>query len=121
MAEAVEKFEMWAIVELMGHARIAGLISEKNIAGTNMLRVDVPDTTAQPAFTRFLGGTAIYAINPVTEDVAKTVAESLKTAPVNAYSVSRAMEKMKALQEGEEEEPESDKFYRGDNDWSEGD
>lgn len=32
----------WAIVELFGHKVIAGEISEVDVAGTQMLRVDVP-------------------------------------------------------------------------------
>ena len=32
----------WAIVEMMGHVKLAGLISEQVIAGGKLLRVDVP-------------------------------------------------------------------------------
>ena len=49
-----EKFDLWCVVELFGHSRIAGRCTEQNVAGTNMLRVDVPDTSNQPGFTRFL-------------------------------------------------------------------
>lgn len=70
------KFETWAIVELLGHQKIAGHISEQPLAGTNMLRVDVPETDKNPAFTRFIGGSAIYAINPCTEEIAKWTAEN---------------------------------------------
>ena len=47
------KFETWAIVELLGHQKIAGHISEQPLAGTNMLRVDVPETKSNPAFLIF--------------------------------------------------------------------
>lgn len=66
-----EKFDLWCVVELFGHSRIAGRCTEQNVAGTNMLRVDVPDTSNQPGFTRFLSSGAIYAINPVSEEVGK--------------------------------------------------
>ncbi|WP_151248438.1 hypothetical protein [Parabacteroides distasonis] len=56
-----EKFDLWCVVELFGHSRIAGRCTEQNVAGTNMLRVDVPDTSNQPGFTRFLSSGAIYA------------------------------------------------------------
>jgi hypothetical protein len=62
--ETAEKFEAWAIIELFGHNQIAGKCIEQNIAGTNMLRVDVPETESHPPFTRFLGSGAIYAITP---------------------------------------------------------
>jgi hypothetical protein len=37
-----EPFEGWAILELMGHRRLAGRVSEIEIAGAKMLRLDVP-------------------------------------------------------------------------------
>lgn len=90
-----EKFESWAIVELFGHNRIAGKCSEQNVAGTNMLRIDVPETEKNPAFTRLLGHAAIYAINPVTEEVATHWAKMLHCAPINAWDVREFMEKNK--------------------------
>ncbi len=37
-----EKLDLWALVELFGHTKIAGKCTEQNSAGTNMLRFDVP-------------------------------------------------------------------------------
>lgn len=71
-----EKFDLWCMVELFGHQRIAGRCTEQNVAGTNMLRVDVPETKSQPAFTRFLSSGAIYAISPVSLWDVKKVVES---------------------------------------------
>jgi hypothetical protein len=90
-----EKFESWAIVELFGHNRIAGKCSEQNVAGSNMLRIDVPETDKNPAFTRLLGHAAIYAINPVTEEVATHWAKMLNSAPIDIWDVRRFMEKNK--------------------------
>lgn len=83
-----EKFDLWCIVELFGHNRIAGRCTEQNVAGTNMLRVDVPETKKNKAFTRILSSSAIYAINPVQEDIAKAVAESLNVAPITPWELS---------------------------------
>lgn len=90
-----EKFESWAIVELFGFNKIAGKCSEQNIAGANMLRIDVPETDKNPAFTRLLGHAAIYAINPVTEEVAKHWAKMLQTAPITVWDVRDYIEKNK--------------------------
>lgn len=49
------KFEHWALVELMGHQRIAGLVSEQTIAGKGFIRVDVPKENGEIIFTRFFG------------------------------------------------------------------
>lgn len=81
-------FDLWCIVELFGHNRIAGRCTEQNIAGANMLRVDVPETKKNKAFTRILSAGAIYAINPVQEDIARAVAESLNVAPITPWSLS---------------------------------
>lgn len=86
--------EMWAIVELMGHQKIAGWCTEVPVAGTNMLRVDVPETEKQPSFTRFLGSSAIYAINPVDEATAKMIAERIKAAPIDAYDAMAVLKKL---------------------------
>lgn len=97
-----EKFDLWCVVELFGHSRIAGRCTEQNVAGTNMLRVDVPDTSNQPGFTRFLSSGAIYAINPVSEGVARQIAKNLQIQPVNIWDVRHLVDqKLKSLQDGE--------------------
>jgi hypothetical protein len=71
-------FETWAVVELMGHHQIAGRVTEESIAGTNMLRVDVPELSAErPGHTKYFGGGSIYAIHPCTEAIARQVADRL--------------------------------------------
>lgn len=87
-----EKFDLWCMVELFGHQRIAGRCTEQNVVGTNMLRVDVPETKSQPAFTRFLSSGAIYAINPVSEIVAMQIAENLQVSPVSLWDVKKVVE-----------------------------
>jgi hypothetical protein len=97
-----EKFDLWCMVELFGHQRIAGKCTEQNVAGTNMLRVDVPQTKDRQAFTRFLSSGAIYAINPVSEEVALQIAENLQVTAVNVWDVKDLVsEKLKALQSHE--------------------
>jgi hypothetical protein len=79
------KFKNWCIIELFGHQKIAGYCTEENIAGSNMLRVDVPETKAQPAFTKYYGSSAIYAINPVDETTALMAVENIQVAPINIW------------------------------------
>lgn len=88
-----EKFDLYCMVELFGHNKIAGRCTEQNIAGVNMLRVDVPETDKQPAFTKFYNGTAIYAINPITEEVAKDIANKLSNSPITVYEVRNMIER----------------------------
>lgn len=61
-----DPYEGWAIVELMGHRRLAGYVTEAEQYGTAMLRLDVHglDDTATPGVTQFYGGSAVYCITP---------------------------------------------------------
>lgn len=80
-----ESFRAWAIVEIFGHERIAGDVSEQVIAGHGFVRVDVPELDGQPAFTRMYGHAAIYSITPVSEDIARRAAAAMRVRPVNVY------------------------------------
>jgi hypothetical protein len=84
-------FETFAIVELFGHSRIAGRVTEQVIAGQGFVRVDVPELPAlgycksQASFTRMFGPGAIYSITPVDEQTACAAAQSMRVEPVNVY------------------------------------
>jgi hypothetical protein len=79
-----DKFETWAIVELFGHNQIAGLLSEQTIGGQSFVRVDVPEVDGK-GFTKFYGNGAIYAITPVTEEVAKLAVSQLAVRPIKIW------------------------------------
>ena len=80
------KNEVWGIVELFGHSRIAGRLSEHQLGG-NFVRVDVPAVGGHAAFTKLYGEKAIYAISFVDRDVALAAAEKLGLVPVSTYSL----------------------------------
>lgn len=75
------------MVELMGHQRIAGHITEKAFGSNVMLQVDVPAVGENPAFSRILSFSAIYAINPCTEEVATKIADSIREVPIVDYNM----------------------------------
>jgi hypothetical protein len=84
-----QKFEQWAYVELMGHQSIVGRCTEESLAGSNMLRVDVPH--GESFFTRYFGGSAIYAISPISEEAAKRmISRRGETAPPFAYQLQES-------------------------------
>lgn len=89
---ASDTFEEWAIVGLMGHQRIAGLIREVTIAGAGFLRIDVPAIDTEQPFSRIFGSTAIYSIDLVTEATARAVAAGLRVSPVSRWDVSPLIE-----------------------------
>lgn len=85
--QAKEKFDQWCIVELFGHNRIAGRVTEQSIGGCNFVRVDVPAVGDKPPFTKLFGNGAIYAMSPVSEEIAVSIANQLRTVPVSVYEI----------------------------------
>ncbi|MGE3175830.1 MAG: acetyltransferase [Vicinamibacterales bacterium] len=86
-------FESWAIVELMGHQRMAGFVTKADFPA-GFLRIDVPeirsgDAVTAAGFTRIVNPAALYAINPCTEDVARAMAASWRPDPVKAWELPR--------------------------------
>ncbi len=98
---------MWAVVELFGHQRIAGAISEQAFGGSAMVRLDVPEVTVTettyvdgepakvtrtiPAHTRSFGPASIYSINWCDEASATLAAHTIKHEPLRPYSLRAAM------------------------------
>lgn len=95
-----KKFEAWAIVDLFGHHRVAGKLSEQVIGGQSFIRVDIPELGACgpassesgiPAFTELYGQGAIYRIAFVDEAAARTVAAQVRERPISEWSLSQTM------------------------------
>lgn len=87
-----DKFDQWGIVEIMGHQRIAGRISEQAIGGTSFVRVDVPEIDTVPAFTKMFGSGAIYAITITDEETAITAAKSFFEKPIDTFSAREMLQ-----------------------------
>lgn len=92
MGDTQPKVEMWAIVEVMGHRRWVGHVTEEVIAGHSFVRVDVPATGTLQAFTKLLGPQSIYAITPVSEEVARRLVSSEGARPVEAWRLLPALD-----------------------------
>lgn len=75
--DATQKFESWAIAELLGHKKIAGFVTEHTLGGTALLRIDVPETANRQAYTKYFGTSSIYCLTPTTEPIARAAAEQL--------------------------------------------
>lgn len=79
------KFGQWCVVELFGHQRTAGYVTEQVIAGQGYIRVDTPAVEDQEAFSRLFGPGAIYSIIPTTEEVVRAYAARNVAAPISPY------------------------------------
>lgn len=121
MTEQPVKFETWALLELYGHARLAGLVSEQTIGGVGFIRVDVPEVQRQAVrwaeggkretfvetiagFTKFYGPGALFSITPTTEEIARAVACSIASRPIQQFELPQ----LKALEAPPEDDEEGD-------------
>lgn len=93
-------YEGWAIVELMGHRRLGGYVTEAEIAGAAMLRLDIPENEivdvpdvllgtppADVYATQFYSGAALYCLTPVTETMARAIRS--RPRPVEQWELPR--------------------------------
>ena len=88
MSTEVQSFESWAVVEIMGHVTIAGLVTEQTIAGQPLIRIDVPAVDGQAAFTKFYGGASIYCITPCDEATALAAVKGLRQKPIEVWKLN---------------------------------
>lgn len=60
----------WVLLELMGHRQRVGLAREEQIAGSLLLRIDIP-TEGDDYVTEYYGSSSIYSMRPISEEVAQ--------------------------------------------------
>jgi hypothetical protein len=87
MSENKSPFEGYCILELFGHRKLAGYVSEMEIAGQGFLRLDVPGTDGEGDATQLYNPSSVYAMTPCTEELARAVAEGKRPRPVSRYEL----------------------------------
>jgi hypothetical protein len=97
-------FNGWAILELMGHRKMAGYVSEVTFAGKGMIRIDVPGKRPtlteriesgegglpggdEPCATQLYSPDALYCLTPTSEEMARAVAASAQPMPVARWEL----------------------------------
>ena len=117
MAETEQAvFEGWAVVELMGHQSEIGFVKTQAFGQAVMFRIDTPELpereytltvpeyiahawtpagavvkrAASPARSRLVSPGALYAINPCTEEAARTAIERSSSRPLILVAVPPA-------------------------------
>jgi hypothetical protein len=88
MSDSQEKFDCWAVVEVMGHSRYAGRVTEQAIGGCAFVRVDVPAVADRLPFTKLLSQGSIFAIMPCSEEAARKIASRIVDRPITIYQPS---------------------------------
>ena len=87
-----EPYEGWAIVELMGHRRLAGHVAWQAMGGADFMRLDIHGNGdgVPPQITQFYAPGAVYCITPTTEDIARKVGARSMPVPVSRYELEPA-------------------------------
>jgi len=86
--ETATPFASWAILELMGHRRLAGYVTEQEIAGHGFIRLDVPKgPEGGLKATQFYAPGAVYAITPCLQATALRMAALSDPAPVHEWEL----------------------------------
>ncbi len=83
-----EKFDEYVILNLFGHVRRAGRLTEQQIAGHGFLRLDIP--VEDGWVTQIVNPTAVYDITPTTEELARAAAATRRHEPVRRYELPAA-------------------------------
>lgn len=90
MNDSDEKYVGWSVLELMGHRRLGGYVSETTLAGGAFLRIDVPgDADGEVHSTQYYSPGSVYCLTPCSEEAAKIVARKSRPEPVHQWELPR--------------------------------
>lgn len=84
--EVNDGFGCWAILELMGHVKLAGYVTEEELFGDKIGRIDIPGEEGF-SVTQYFGGRTIYRLIPVSEEIARAFAVRNQPRPVHMFEL----------------------------------
>jgi hypothetical protein len=102
--------ETWAIVEIMGHSKYAGRVSECQQFGAPLIRVEVPAMGEVPAFEKHFGAASIFAITPCTEEVARAAAARFHARPITMVSFPARLPAPDGWHDAADDENDDDEY-----------
>lgn len=77
-----ETIETWAYIEIMGHSKVAGRVSERKVGVSVMLQVDVPKFDEGFSHTEIYSPASIFSIKPTTEEWCRSFVKARINYPV---------------------------------------
>ncbi|MDA8311463.1 MAG: acetyltransferase [Actinomycetota bacterium] len=83
-----ESYRGWSILELMGHRRLAGMVTTEQIGRASFIRIDVPLDSDGETTSQFYSPSAVYCLTPTTEEIARAFADRNRPAPVSRYELA---------------------------------
>jgi len=84
-----DSLDTWAILELMGHRKLAGRVTEEEHFGVLLVRIDVPKNDTM--ITQFYDRNTIYCITPTTEEIVRAFAAKAQPKPIYRYELDLAL------------------------------
>jgi hypothetical protein len=103
--EQEQEFEGWALLELMGHRKLAGHVKPATIAGAGVIRIDVPGADGNVA-TQFYSPASLYCLTPIGEELARKLAQRYAPEPVTRWDLPPAIEARANGDEGDFDDDE---------------
>lgn len=119
MDQPTNTIETWAIVEIMGHTKLAGMAKTEAFGPVMMLRVDVPELPelrkkdksyyddfgnylstpqdvesvqpAEAAYTRYFGLQAVFSITPCDEPTARAAMDRMRKLSPRTLKLTKAL------------------------------
>lgn len=91
--EAAAPFDEWVICELMGRVRLAGRLTEQQIAGGHFMRLDIHREEGPAVITQLVPpppGGPVYRITITTEAVARKIGARSMPEPVARWELEPA-------------------------------
>lgn len=79
--------EQYAVVEMMGHRKVIGKVTESEIGTGSLLKVTVLGKDGDPDRTEYIGIASIYCLTIVTEETARQAAAACSPEPTFAWQV----------------------------------
>ncbi len=100
-----ETFDSWAIVELMGHVKMAGRLTEEERFGSKLGRLDIPGHDGAWSAVYF-NGASVYRLTPCTEEAARIVAKRAQPEPVHQWEIPKQIEVSPSRKRELDDDPE---------------
>lgn len=87
MSEQRTGFHGWAVLEIMGHRKLGGLVQFDPPELPGLIRVDVIADGDDPIATQYYGPSAIFCMTPTTEEMARRLARACEVRPVARWEL----------------------------------
>jgi hypothetical protein len=88
----------FCIIELFGHRRLGGYVSEMMFSGESFMRIDMILADGS-ALTQFYSPKAVYGMTPTTEEIAKAIGANVQ-APIERWELKALETARTSMQNG---------------------